>query len=128
EPGTPVQKIFQMQSGLDFAPMLHNYGFALLGVAQYALYLLNRLYQSESSIDELKPLAAYAITETASQDGKVGGPVQMATITPTDGCKELSKTEIDSIVTSNAHKNTALKESFFKGRLNEAERANESTA
>ncbi len=33
-----------MISQLEFAPMLHDYGFALQGVAQYALYLLNRLY------------------------------------------------------------------------------------
>jgi 20S proteasome alpha/beta subunit len=126
--GPQVQKIFQLQSGLDFAPMLHNYGFALLGVAQYALYLLNRLYQNDSSVDKLKPLAGYAITETASQDGKVGGPVQMATIMPPDGCKELSQAEIDAIVTSNAQKNTTLKDSFFKGKPNETGRTNESKA
>ncbi|HEU5238467.1 MAG TPA: hypothetical protein VFU37_15150 [Pyrinomonadaceae bacterium] len=87
---------------------------------------MNRLYQNESSVEELKPLAAYAITETASQDGKVGGPVQMATISAADGCKELPQSEIDAIITSNAQKNTVLKDSFFKGRPNEVAR-NEST-
>lgn len=32
----------------------------------------------------LKHLGAYVITETATQDGRVGGPVQMAVITPAD--------------------------------------------
>jgi predicted proteasome-type protease len=110
----PDQKIFQLVSMLDFAPMLHNYGFALAGVAQYGLYLLNRLYQPDSTIDQLKALAAYVITETASQDGKVGGPVQMATITPTDGCRELGAPVILQIVATNEQKNTVLKDSFFR--------------
>src|SRR5206468_2384758 len=70
-------RIYNIVSALDFAPLLHNYGFALNGIAQYALYLLNRLYKPESSLEEVKALAAYVITETATQDGKVGGPVQM---------------------------------------------------
>ena len=121
EPQAPsVQKIFQLGSTFDFAPMLHNYGFALVGIAQYALYLLNRLYQNDSTVDRLKALAAYAITETASQDGKVGGPVQMATITPADGCKVLAQDEINAIVSDNSQKNTTLKDSFFKEKPNAA--------
>ena len=65
-------KIFRMSSSLDFAPMLHNYGFGIDGVAQYALYLVNRIYDPDAVIEDLKHLAAYLITETASQDGKVG--------------------------------------------------------
>lgn len=114
-PGQPTdQRVFQLLSQTDFAPMLHNYGFALSGVAQYALYLLNRLYQRDSTIERLKALAAYAITETASQDGKVGGPVQMATISPAAGCRLLTPDEIGAIVEENHAKSRALKESFFR--------------
>jgi 20S proteasome alpha/beta subunit len=109
----PQQKIYQLVSGLDFAPMLHNYGFALAGVAQYGLYLLNRLYQDNKPVEQLKALAAYVITETASQDGKVGGPVQMATITPNEACVELERAAVDAVIANNAAKNTNLKESFF---------------
>jgi len=109
-----VQKIYSLNCHLDFAPMLHDYGFALEGVAQYALYLLNRLYASESAIKNLLPLAAYVITETASQDGKVGGPVQMMTITPEKGCEILNSEEINTIVTSNTSRSDNLKVSFFK--------------
>ena len=56
--------IYQLTSMTDFSPMLHDYGFAVAGVAQYALYLLNRLYQPDRSIDDLVALAVYAITET----------------------------------------------------------------
>ena len=83
-------KIYRMSSSLDFAPMLHNYGFGVDGVAQYALYLLNRLYDQQSVIEDLQYLAAYVITETASQDGKVGGPVQMATRSPWQGTPKCS--------------------------------------
>ncbi len=110
--GAAEQKLFQIVSGLDFAPMLHNYGFALAGVAQYALYLLNRLYQPNSNVEQLKALAAYVITETASQDGKVGGPVQMATISPA-GTLELTADEITKIITNNERKSASLKNSFF---------------
>lgn len=86
--GTP--RMFSLISSFDFNPMLHEYGFAVQGVAQYALYLLNRLYQPDRTLDELTALAIYAITETASQDGKVGGPVNVITITaapqPGGGC------------------------------------------
>lgn len=108
--GRPTdQRIFQLISQADFAPMLHNYGFAIQGVAQYALYLLNRLYQRDSTVEQLKALAVYVITETASQDGKVGGRVQMATITAGGGCKELTAEEVEAIVSQNQRRSEALK-------------------
>lgn len=113
--GKPTeQRIFQLLSQLDFAPMLHNYGFGLVGVAQYALYLLNRLYENGSSVEHLKALAAYVIAETASQDGKVGGKIRIATITPTDGAQELSNADVDRVILENAVRNSSLKDSFFK--------------
>lgn len=112
--GKPAeQRIFQLLSQMDFAPMLHNYGFALAGVAQYALYLLNRLYQPGAGVEQLKALGAYVITETASQDGKVGGPVQMATIVPSDGCKELTQEQVADVVDNNQRRSEGLKGSFF---------------
>ena len=108
------QRMYSLISPIDFAPALHNYGFSLLGVAQYALYLLNRLYQPNSTVEQLRSLAAYVITETASQDGKVGGPVRMATIVPSTGCKELSPAEVDTIVQENQRRSEALKDSFFR--------------
>ena len=46
-----------------------DYGFAVEGIAQYALYLLNRLYRPDRSVQEFTALAVYTITETASHDG-----------------------------------------------------------
>jgi 20S proteasome alpha/beta subunit len=106
-------KIYRMSSSLDFAPMLHNYGFGIDGVAQYALYLLNRLYDPESVIDDLQYLAAYVITETSSQDGKVGGPVQMATITVSSS-QILGSDAVEDITRTNRERSRALKKSFLK--------------
>jgi hypothetical protein len=106
-------KIYRMSASLDFAPMLHNYGFGIDGVAQYALYLLNRLYDPESAIEDLQCLAAYVITETASQDGKVGGAVQMATITALDA-QILDLGAVEEILLTNRGRSQALKKSFLK--------------
>ena len=54
------------------------------------------------------------ITETASQDGKVGGPAQMATITAR-GCKELTADDVGGIIKHNEGRSQQLKKSFFKG-------------
>ncbi len=82
-------EIYSLLSPLNFAPLLHNYGFALSGVAQYALYLMNRIYHDDIALDNAIAIAHYVITETATQDGKVGGPVRMATIDPARGYQEL---------------------------------------
>lgn len=105
--------MYSLQSGVDFAPMLHNYGFAVQGVAQYALYLLNRLYEHDRGVEELAALAVYVITETASQDGKVGGPVNMITVRPGEGAKALEPAMVEEIQQSNESRSQALRDSFY---------------
>ena len=107
------QKMYSTVSELNFAPMLHDYGFCVEGVGQYALYLLNRLYEPKSKVSELQALAAYVITETASQDGKVGGPIQMMTITPPGGCAPLSPKKIAKVIEVNHQRAGFLKYTFF---------------
>lgn len=112
--GSPTDaQIYQIGAATDFSPMLHDYGFAVAGIAQYALYLLNRLYEPGRSIDELTALAVYVITETASQDGKVGGPVNVITITPDAGCDVLERGKIDGVAASNEARSTSLRDSFY---------------
>ena len=111
--GTP--RLFGLGSLFDFAPMLHDYGFAVQGVAQYALYLLNRLYESDRTIQELTSLAVYTITETASQDGKVGGPVSVITIDPgKNGCQVMTPEEVQKVYEVNNLRSRALRDSFYK--------------
>jgi len=107
-----VPRMYSMVSNFDFSPNLHDFGFALGGVAQYALYLLNRLYSVDVDIETLKHLAAYVVTETATQDGKVGGPVQIAVIIPHKQAYMLNKDEIDSIAVKNQKRSEGLKDLF----------------
>jgi len=110
-----IPRMYSMISNFDFSPNLHDFGFALGGVAQYAVYLLNRLYSVDMDIESLKHLAAYVVTETATQDGKVGGPVQIAVIIPQGQAYMLNKDEVDSIVAKNQKRSEGLKDMFRKG-------------
>jgi 20S proteasome alpha/beta subunit len=115
--GTP--RLFGLGSLFDFNPMLHDYGFAVQGVAQYALYLLNRLYEADRTVQELTSLAIYVISETASQDGKVGGPVNVVTINPgQEGCKTLAPDAVQRIQAANDSRSKALRDSFYERRGN----------
>jgi hypothetical protein len=60
----------------------------------------------------LKHLGAYVITETATQDGRVGGPVQMAVITPAGAPTMLNKVDVQSIITQNEDRSKRLNELF----------------
>lgn len=114
EKETIIPRIYSMVSNFDFSPNLHDFGFALGGVAQYALYLLNRLYSIDLDIESLKHLAAYVVTETATQDGKVGGPVQMAAIIPKGQAYMVNKEEVDSIIIENEKRSKGLKDLFAR--------------
>jgi 20S proteasome alpha/beta subunit len=114
--GAGDPKLYQLGSTTDFSPMLHDYGFAVAGVAQYALYLLNRLYEPDRSVQELTALAVYVITETASQDGKVGGPVNVIRVTPKDGCQVLERSDVDEVMASNEARSKSLRDSFYERR------------
>lgn len=104
-------KMFSINSSYNFAPYLYDYGFVLLGVAQYAVYLLNRLYTNEMKVEELKHLSAYVISETATQDGKVGGPIQIAVIKP-HSSEMLRSNEIQDIIGQNEKRAEELKKLF----------------
>jgi 20S proteasome alpha/beta subunit len=48
-----VPHMYSLVSVLGFPPMRHATGFALQGVAQYALYLMNRLYEPNRTLSIL---------------------------------------------------------------------------
>jgi len=110
-----IPRMYSMVSNFDFSPNLHDFGFALGGVAQYALYLLNRLFSVDMDIESLKQLVAYVVTETATQDGKVGGPVQMAVIPPKGDAYMINNEEVTSIVIKNEERSKGLKGLFRRG-------------
>jgi len=113
--GNPDQSmIFTIMSQLGFIPCLSNYGFAIIGVPQYAIYLLNRLYSQDMPLRSAIELAAYCISETSTQDGKVGGPIQIAEITITKGFRAYRKEEAERIVEENKKQSQSLRSLFFK--------------
>jgi len=107
-------RIWLLSSALDFAPQLCQTGRMMAGVPQYATYLVHRLYNREMNAIEMQRLAAYLISETATQDPKVGGPIRMASITPDVGFAEVDQSRIDDVVEEVGALNEALRSVFFK--------------
>jgi len=106
--------LFNLISQLGFVPSLSNYGFAIIGVPQYAIYLLNRLYSKDMSLQSAIELATYCISETATQDGKVGGAIQIAEITKNNGFRAYTKREAENITEENKKQSQSLRRLFFK--------------
>jgi 20S proteasome alpha/beta subunit len=86
----------------------------MVGVPQYAIYLSHRYYDPRLSMDSAAALAEYLITETASQDPKVGGPVCIAKVT-TAGYQPLTDSEVLALKKRNQRLNNKLKSFFRKG-------------
>ncbi len=108
-------KLINMTSAVpfNFTPGFTNTGFAAIGVAPLALYLLNRLYRRDLSLEVAKDLAAYCIEETASQDGKVGGPLRMAIVRQDQATEIVSDAEIAELGRHVGAHREALKKSFL---------------
>jgi len=97
----------------NFSPNLSTTGFAAAGIVPLAVYLLNRLYRRALDIEIAKDLAAYCILETASQDGKVGGPIRLAVVRPGMNANILTEQEVSALVaTTQSHRET-LRDSFL---------------
>jgi 20S proteasome alpha/beta subunit len=106
-------KIYYLSSPLDFAPQLVVTRVALGGIPQYATYLTHRLYNPEMSRKHLVSLAVYVISETATQDPKVGGPIRVAEISKDKGYMELEQNCIQEVIRRNEGINRRLREFFF---------------
>jgi 20S proteasome alpha/beta subunit len=106
-------KIYYLSSPLDFAPQLAVTRIALGGIPQYATYLTHRLYNPKMSRKHLVSLAVYVISETATQDPKVGGPIRVAEISKDKGYIELEQNHIQEVMKRNEEINRKLREFFF---------------
>jgi len=106
-------RIYLLSHFNNFAPQLFNTKMCCTGIPQYAIYLLHRLFSSEMSIENALSLAAYVITETATQDGKVGGPLQLMYLKKDTNVVELTPAEVQKIVTENNVRTDKLKKLFF---------------
>ena len=111
----PKAMIYMLNSQMNFAPQLFA-AHCMTGVPQYAVYLIHRYYDPSITLQQAEALAEYLISETASQDPKVGGPVHIAEITPTGGYRELARDEVERIAKSNENLNLRLRQ-FFRGGM-----------
>ena len=107
-------KILSLQSTLpfSFAPNLSTTGFAAAGVVPLAIYLLNRFYRRGLALEIAEDLAAYCILETASQDGKVGGPIKAAVATRGQATRLLTDNEVSELLDRATKHRETLRTSF----------------
>ncbi len=87
-------EIYNLFSFDNFVPRKSTTGFSCLGITYLAQYLLNRFYQPDITAEHAAELAAFCIKETASQDGKVGGNLQLAYFSSTSEFHEFTPQEI----------------------------------
>lgn len=91
-------KIIKMRSYTQFAPMTTTTGFATLGIPTIANYLLNRLYRrNEITLEQALSLASFCVIETESQDGRVGGNLQAATLSDKKIFEEVGEKGINDL-------------------------------
>jgi hypothetical protein len=111
---SPVPIVCLMASNTRFAPQLAGAYPMMAGVPQYAVYLSHRYYDPAMTSDSAAALAEYMISETASQDPKVGGPIRIAKVLPT-GYHPLTDDEVSALKMRNMRLNNKLKR-FFMGK------------
>lgn len=114
--GNAEPLIYLLNSQMNFAPQLFSIP-CLSGVPQYAVYLVHRYYDPSISLEKAKALAEYLISETASQDPKVGGPIRIAEVTPDNGYRELTEEEVRKINDANKELNLQLREFFLERQI-----------
>jgi 20S proteasome alpha/beta subunit len=86
---------------------------AVAGANEIGATLLNRLYSREMNLSSATELAAYCISETATQDGKVGGPIQIGQITVAGGFSLLPEKQVNEVLKGNLNRTKRLKKLFF---------------
>jgi 20S proteasome alpha/beta subunit len=110
----PIPMVYLMTSNTRFAPQLAGAYPMMVGVPQYAVYLSHRYYDPAMTADSAAALAEYLISETASQDPKVGGPIRIAKVLPT-GYYPLKDDEVSALKKRNMRLNDKLKRFFMSG-------------
>ncbi len=110
----PEALLYMLVSQTNFAPQLFK-DKCMAGVPQYAIYLVHRYYDDAITLDKAKALSEYLISETASQDPKVGGPIRIAEIRPNELFRELAEDEVVEVHRANEELNKGLRQFFLTG-------------
>ena len=107
-----VPRIYTISSEQDYATMLCDQGFCLLGLPLFPTYLVNRLYDMTATKEHVISLAEHIISETGTQDPKVGGPIGIALISPDSGYRELDESEVADVHQKNQEELHKFREHF----------------
>lgn len=73
-------------------------GYLLAAQWHLARFLINKLFYPEVSVEQLSELAVFLLVETSISEPTVGGPLQLATITLSQGFQRLHEKDIDEIL------------------------------
>jgi 20S proteasome alpha/beta subunit len=79
-----------------------------------ARFLLNKLFYPEISVEQLSELAVFVLVETAISEPVVGGPLQLATITLSQGFQRLHEQDINEILRRNQKRFCAFRKVLLK--------------
>jgi 20S proteasome alpha/beta subunit len=107
-------EIFTLHSERNFAP--HRWtllGFMSIGITPLSTYILNTLYKKEINLKHALELAAFAILETASQDGKVGKDIQLASFSLQQPFKIYSQDEVYEYIYQADRHRDSLRRAFY---------------
>ncbi len=107
-------EIFTLHSERNFA--VHKWtllGFMAIGITPFATYLLNTLYNKELDLRHALELATFAILETASQDGKVGKDIQLASISLNQVFKIYNPEETQEFIHKASQHRDNIRKAFY---------------
>lgn len=107
-------EIFTLHSERNFAP--HRWtllGFMAIGITPLATYILNTLYKKEINLKHALELASFAILETASQDGKVGKDIQLASFSLQRPFKLYTQDEVYEYIYQADRHRDSLRKAFY---------------
>lgn len=104
-------EMYTIQSRDGYA-LQHQQFIAILGFVTWAGHVARALHTWDRSILEMKRLAAFCITESASQDLSVGLPLAMASFSG-GHTSVLARQECESLVGFARSKSNAFRDGFF---------------
>lgn len=107
-------EIFTLHSERNFAPHRWTFlGFMAIGITPMATYLLNMIYAKDISLKHALELATFAITETSTQDGKVGKDIQLASFSLDSPFKLYSPDETIEYIYQASRLRNNLRKTFY---------------
>lgn len=75
-------------------------------------YLIDMFYFREISVECLKELVVFILTETSAVEPSVGGPIQMATITLSEGFQKVYDNDIRELLKKNQERHTYFRKTL----------------